>query len=117
MSKNYRASARKASAGIFCTAFCCLWRTLIARWKELYEFEFLETKAGAAQGNGKRRASGRQNVAQSSFASSTAKATGKDKRSVERAAQRGKVLGRDLKELDFATAPVVIDASFGVGIR
>ncbi len=63
----------------------------IFRRKAIYEELHPETKAGVAGANARWNAS--DNL---SFASSTADATGKDKRSVERAAARGEALGDDL---------------------
>jgi hypothetical protein len=64
---------------------------VIFRRKAIYEELHPETKAGVAGANARWNAG--DNL---SFASSTADATGKDRRSVERAAARGEALGDDL---------------------
>jgi hypothetical protein len=65
---------------------------VIFRRKAIYEELHPETKAGAAGGHAK-HGSASDNL---SFAASTADATGKDRRTVERAAARGEALGDDL---------------------
>lgn len=67
----------------------------IFRRKAIYEELHPETKAGANIGPE------RQFVATGtlSFSSSTAEATGKDRRTIERAAARGEALGQDLQEI------------------
>jgi hypothetical protein len=57
---------------------------LIARSKELYEFEFLETKAGVAGGkaSGAKRNCGKDCHRSEDFAPATARATGKAERTV-----------------------------------
>ena len=64
----------------------------IARRKVIYELKHPETKAGAAGAASRWDASDKM-----SFASATAEATGRDKKTIERAAARGKKLGADLK--------------------
>ncbi len=67
----------------------------VFRRKFIYEQLHPETKAGAAGGHAK-HGSASDNL---SFAESTAAATGKDKRTVERAAARGEALGDDLNDI------------------
>ncbi|WP_141098370.1 hypothetical protein [Rhodoblastus acidophilus] len=69
------------------------WRSRVG---EIYELLHPETKAGTAGANA------RWNDASDnlSFASATSEATGKDKRTVERAAARGEALGDDLKAVE-----------------
>jgi hypothetical protein len=65
---------------------------LIGRRKELYEFEFPDTKAG-----GDRRSNGKVcHLKNDAFSKATARATGKAERTVRLAAHRGKALGCDL---------------------
>jgi hypothetical protein len=63
----------------------------ITRRKQVYESLHPETRAGVAGGKA-RQGSASDTV---SFAASTARATGKNKRTVERAAARGKAIGVD----------------------
>ena len=63
----------------------------IARRKAIYEQLYPETKAGVAGGKARHGAAG-DNL---SFAKSTAKATGKNKRTIERAAKRGANIAPD----------------------
>jgi ParB family transcriptional regulator, chromosome partitioning protein len=68
----------------------------VSRRKEIYEALHPETKHHVAGAHAANKAMGRDASDNLSFASSTAEATGKDKRSVERAAARGAALGDDL---------------------
>jgi hypothetical protein len=63
---------------------------VIFRRKAIYEELHPETKAGA------NASTARKTSDNLSFVSSTADATGKDRRTVERAAARGEALGDDL---------------------
>ena len=66
-----------------------------ARRKAIYEVMYPETKAGTAGGLS-RQGSATDNL---SFAAATSDATGKDERTVRRAAARGKDLGDDLDDI------------------
>ena len=68
----------------------------ISRRKAIYEELHPETKAGAFQGN---QHTGKVVGDNLSFTAATAKATGKDTRSIERAASRGKTLGEHLEAI------------------
>jgi ParB-like chromosome segregation protein Spo0J len=67
-----------------------------ARRKEIYEALHPNTTAGAFKGN---QHTGKVASDKLSFTSQTAKATGRDKRTVERDAARGEALGNDLKRV------------------
>jgi ParB family transcriptional regulator, chromosome partitioning protein len=68
----------------------------IWRRKRIYEQLHPETKAGVAGGTARQGAANDK----LSFADATADATGKDKRTIERAAARGKALGDDLRAVE-----------------
>jgi hypothetical protein len=67
----------------------------VTRRKAIYLELYPETAAGAAGGHAK-HGSASDNL---SFAESTAGATGKDRRTIERAAARGEALGDDLNDI------------------
>ena len=69
----------------------------VARRKAIYEALHPETAQYVAGAHASNRAQGKDASDKMSFASATAEVTGKDRRTVERAAARGKALGADLK--------------------
>ena len=71
----------------------------ISRRKAIYEELHPETKQHVAGAHAANRVMGRDASDNLSFASETSKATGKDKRSIERAAARGAALGDDLSDI------------------
>ncbi len=70
----------------------------IFRRKAIYEELHPETKAGVAGAHAANKAMGRDATdnLSAAFATATADATGKDERSIRRAAARGEALGDDL---------------------
>lgn len=68
----------------------------VSRRKAIYEELHPETKHGGDRVSDKARSDQNDNL---SFCSETSKATGKDKRSIERAAARGAALGDDLSDI------------------
>ncbi|MEK4035804.1 hypothetical protein WOC76_04420 [Methylocystis sp. IM3] len=68
----------------------------VSRRKAIYEELHPETRAGVSGGKARQK-SASDNL---SFAEITAEATGKDRRTIERAAARGKALGDDIDGLE-----------------
>ena len=90
--KRFRDGKRLGLGWTFGQCLSTAWRAAKERRKAIYEELHPETRQHVAGAHAANKAMGRDASDNLSFASATSAATGKDKRSIERAAARGEAL-------------------------
>ena len=93
--KRFRDGKRLGLGWTFGQCLSTAWRAAKERRKAIYEELHPETRHGGDHGN--QHTGGKRQDDNLSFCQNTASATGKDRRTIERAAARGAALGEDLR--------------------